>query len=107
MWGLVDSGATESLFPQRMAKPLGINIRRCGWRACQTAGGQTRQRIWRPGLDVEIPDMEDMRVTLSASFSKDLPAKLMLLGRRDFFRHFRVVIDESVPSFTLIRLPTV
>ena len=102
MLGLVDSGASHSLIPQRFASALGVDLRRCRRTLCETAGGITYQRSLDAGLEIEIPDLGGMRVTLDVSFNQGVPPKIMILGRLDFFARFRVSIDQTAKAFALL-----
>lgn len=100
MYGLIDSGASDSLIPYDLMSYLGIDEATCAQENCETAGGMITQFIHTPGLDVEIQQM-GTTVPIKAAFSKGLPARLVLLGRKDFFAQFKVEVDERAQSFTL------
>jgi hypothetical protein len=101
MYGLIDSGADDALFPLVIAARLGIDLAKCRRETCETAGGTTDQFIWDPGIEIEIPEMNRTRVKAQASFSAGLPSRIILLGRNDFFCAFRVYIDERAKLFRL------
>jgi hypothetical protein len=101
MWGLIDSGADEALFPLEVAETLGIDIDDCDDKDCLTAGGLATHYVWKPGLEIEVPEMGGVRMQVSATFSEGLPGTMILLGRRDFFRCFRVSFDERANNFSL------
>ena len=99
--GLVDSGADTTLFPAPFAASLGIDLEADFQEASgSTAGGETVQYVYEPGLEVEIQAM-GMRIPVVAALNPALP--IVLLGRLDFFSHFRVLFDERAQVFTLER----
>src|SRR5919204_5254116 len=69
MYGLIDSGADDALFPLVIAARLGIDLAKCRRDSCETAGGTADQYIWEPGVEIEIPGMGGMRIPAQASFS--------------------------------------
>jgi hypothetical protein len=97
-WGIIDSGATRTLLPWALAKRLGIRKRNCGKERVHTAGGWVRQYVWSDGLEVEFPELSGHRMHVVGAFIKNGPP-FILLGRRDFFNHFRVTIDEPAQAF--------
>lgn len=100
VYGLVDSGASDTLIPHDLMAYLGIVEANCTVEPCETANGLTDQYIWPAGLEVEIQQLA-RKVAVKAAFSKGLPAQLVLLGRRDFFAQFRVEVDERAQTFSL------
>lgn len=89
------------MFPASFAASLGIDLRAdCEELSCSTAGGEVLQHVYHPGLEVEIQAMAT-RIPVAAGFNPALP--IVLLGRLDFFIHFRVLIDERAQIFTLER----
>jgi len=56
------------------------------------------QFVYAPGLEVEIQALA-MRIRVRAGFNPGLP--VVLLGRLDFFSHFKVMFDERAQIFTL------
>lgn len=101
MYGLIDSGADDALFPLVIATRLGIDLAKCRRESCETAGGTADQYIWDGGVEIEIPAMGGMRISATASFSAGLPSRIVLLGRNDFFSTFRVYLDERAKLFRL------
>jgi hypothetical protein len=95
MLGVVDSGADWSLFPLRIANSLGLRrFRDLKLELNDTAGGRSLQYVWRTGLEIEVRDVGNRRILVRASFANALPARMILLGRQDFFSHFRVTVDQ-------------
>lgn len=100
MYGLVDSGASDTLIPYDLMSFLGISEANCQIEPCETAGGPTDQYVWPPGIEVNVQQMA-RKVAVKASFTKGLPPRVVLLGRKDFFGQFRVEIDERAQTFSL------
>lgn len=97
MHALVDSGADCSLFPAAVAQVIGVDLRICNQVAGMTASGQsTRFEHPQPVLG----DIMGRTLALSAQFQPGLP--LILLGRRDFFAHFRVTFHERESRFVVV-----
>jgi hypothetical protein len=87
------------MLPASFAASLGIDLDAdCEELTCSTAGGEIVQHVYHPGLEVEIQSMQK-RVPLMVAFNPTLP--VVLLGRLDFFSHFRVLVDERAQIFTL------
>ena len=92
----MDSGADSSLFPDAMMPLLGIDKADCKEIQGKTASGNCTYWHWDKGkLEAEI---EGKHVNLVAMFSATERA---LLGRRDFFRVFKVAFDERKQRFRL------
>lgn len=98
--GLVDSGCDRSALPSAWAKHLGIDLDECDESPARTAGGLTTNFVHAPGIDVVILGQQ---ITLQASFNSTLP--WVLLGREDFFRHFRVAFHHRDQQLTLQLYP--
>ena len=79
---------------------LGIEVADCEEQPVETAGGVSTQYRWTNPIQIEIPHMAT-KMELTPAFAKGLPPRLVLLGRRDFFAHFRVTVDERAQTFTL------
>jgi hypothetical protein len=100
--GLIDSGADSMLMPMSIAASLGIAKAKCEKRPCLGAGGMGTQYVWRPGIEYVVQPMNNTRITSSrAAFADGLPSSIALLGREDFFRVFKVSIDERQQIFWL------
>lgn len=97
--GLIDSGADSSLFPEAIMDTIGISADDCTRITCASSTGEGSQLVYPPGIEIEIPDLGH-RMWVVANFSQ-LPGGLALLGRLDFFRAFRVMIDEPSATFSL------
>jgi hypothetical protein len=98
---LVDSGADHSIFPSVWAKEFGINLAKCKRVRCNTANGPSFVHVHDISLEAEIESM-DVRFAMTAAFSKH--ASMILLGRDDFFKLFRVTFDHAEKTLTLERL---
>lgn len=100
VYGLVDSGASDTLIPHDLMGYLGINEADCDEEPCGTASGPDTQYVWRSGpLRIEIQQL-GRSVPVKGAFMKGLPG-FVLLGRRDFFNEFRVEVDERAQTFSL------
>lgn len=100
---LVDSGCSNTTFPKDLVEELGID-----WDACTPIQGITATgtddendesnwpRVWGPGIKA-VHAGETLH--LSAMFRPDLP--LILLGRDDFFAHYKVGFDHRNQKFSL------
>lgn len=93
--GILDSGADVSLFPADWAEPLGIQIADCEVVAGGSAQGSSDYHVWN----------EPIRATLLGK-TIDLHAIFggyseVLLGREDFFDHFRLTIEHRKRRFFL------
>jgi hypothetical protein len=97
--GLIDSGADCSLFPYAIMATIGINLEDCVETDCMGAVGGGSQHVFADGIEIEIPDL-GRRMHVEANFSQ-LPGSLALLGRLDFFKAFRVTVDERSETFSL------
>jgi hypothetical protein len=95
---LVDSGADYSILPQSYAGFLGIDLAACEERPCTTAGGSGKVLVHPIPLEAEIQAM-NVRFAMTSAFTRY--ANTILLGREDFFKEFRVTIDEPTQTFTL------
>jgi hypothetical protein len=96
-YGLVDSGCDVSTFPTSWAPVLGIDLAKdCDEGVGNTAGGQTKAYHYNPGITALLMGTQ---VPLVANFNEGLP--IILLGREDFFSHFKVSFDQRRKQFTL------
>jgi hypothetical protein len=86
---LIDSGADESLFPVAFAQATGVNLATCAGVQGITAGGISQQYQAPNPLEATIMGKT---VSLTAKFDPNLP--VILLGREDFFRRFKVEFDQ-------------
>jgi hypothetical protein len=93
---LVDSGADSSLFPVSIAGLLGVDLASCAEIDGMTAGGVSKR------FAASVPVVGDCcgkTITLNAAFEPNLP--IILLGREDFFTHFKVVFDQRSRRLTV------
>lgn len=101
VYGLVDSGADETLIPYDLMSHLGISDNDCDVQQAGTASGTGQQYIWRKGpLKIELQQL-GRSINVQGSFMQGLMPGLVLLGRSDFFSHFLVEIDERSQAFSL------
>lgn len=96
--GIVDSGADESTIPIEYAARLGIDVHAdCETNDVVTASGPTTEFRYRGPITALV--LGEV-VPLQASFLEGLP--FVLLGRNDFFHHFKILFDQRARSFTLV-----
>lgn len=95
---LVDSGADYSILPESYAGYLGVDLSECEEKPCTTAGGKGKVLVHPAPLEAEVQAM-NVRFAMTSAFTKH--AVTILLGREDFFKMFRVTIDEPAQVFTL------
>jgi hypothetical protein len=98
---LVDSGADYSILPASYAHYLGIDVDACEERPATTAGGTGTVLVHPLPLEAEVEAM-NARFAMKSAFTKH--GSTILLGREDFFKEFRVTIDEPAQTFTLEKL---
>jgi hypothetical protein len=95
LMALVDSGADSSLFPLQIAPLIGIDITRCEQATGITAGGKAKRYIWEDGVGTTVLER---KVRLRGAFGA---CPVILLGRKDFFREFKIGFDEREQTFSL------
>lgn len=92
---LIDSGADATSFPAEWAAVLGIDLDECPAVKVKTGNGVT----WHP------ESTETLSITVAAQKidmrPRFAPIHVAILGRRDFFMHFRVEFDERRQVTTL------
>jgi hypothetical protein len=98
---LVDSGADYSILPTSYARYLGVDLEACDERPATTAGGTGTVLVHPLPLEAEVQAM-NVRFAMKSAFTEH--GSTILLGREDFFKEFRVTIDEPAQTFTLERL---
>lgn len=96
VYALPDSGADASCFPEEWAPQLGIDLSACTKHPVNTGAGKTHHHVWDVGLMAKINGLD---IELEAVFG---PINVPVLGRRDFFAHFRVEFDERAHVTRLI-----
>lgn len=99
---LVDSGADYTTLSDEWAALLGIDLHRdCEEAEASVADGRPSTRyVYTEGLEIEVVG-EKMFLPV-AMFCKGLP--ITLLGRRDFFHRYLVLLDQRNHRFFLERL---
>lgn len=95
-FGLVDSGADNSLFPISVMTNLGIDQSDCDEHQNIGSSGIGIRYCWKRGK--LAADFYGVTVDLCVEFS-DTP--FILLGRSDFFARFSVAFDQKNLRFTL------
>lgn len=96
--GIVDSGADMTCFPDGYAPLMGFSDEDLEPLSANQAGGETTFRRAKHQIEIWLPEMPDVRVTLQPTF---IGGSLALWGRDDFFRAFRVLMDEPAQCFEL------
>jgi hypothetical protein len=98
---LVDSGADFTTFSHEWAELLGIDLERdCEERSVGVADGRPSKRfVYTRGLWVEV--VGERLFLAVAMFCKNLP--VALLGRKDFFERYVVLLDQRNHRFFLER----
>jgi hypothetical protein len=98
---LVDSGADFTTFSHEWAELLGIDLERdCEERSVGVADGRPSKRfVYTKGLWVEV--VGEKLFLAVAMFCKNLP--VALLGRKDFFERYVVLLDQRNHRFFLER----
>lgn len=97
-FGLLDSGASISLFRPEIAKALKIPLSIRHGQALKMAKGKISALICKVDLQVE-----DVRFSTFIGFSDRHAASFNIIGRQGFFEHFGVYFDESRRRIGLIR----
>ena len=97
---VIDSGADQTVLPLEWAQPLGVDL--AGTKAKGILYGQT----WRDAYEVEQSLVFELVGTgvafmIAPCFSD--AHDQVLLGRQDFFRHYRVTFDQRARQVTLAR----
>lgn len=104
LYAIVDSGADKSLFPKGLMTALGIDdATECSDVPGTAADGLVNYREWAGGpknwnggkLKTNVMGVD---LSLNAWFAG---CPIILLGREDFFAHFKVTFDERKKQFRL------
>lgn len=93
----MDSGADSTVFPVEFAEELGISIDACRVLEFEAADHLGTEWVWHEPLTCTF---DGQLVELPAAFTNS-PLGIVLLGREDFFVHYRVTIDQRDQTFTL------
>jgi hypothetical protein len=94
--GLVDSGCDYTTLPKAWMGQLGIDEADCLECQGSTAGGPATEWVFPEGVRASFMGRT---LPLAAVFSETCP--IILLGREDFFRCFKVSFDQAAEAFTL------
>jgi len=87
---LVDSGASDCMFPEDVAQAIGINDITTG-RKSMRAGIGGKEDVWIHSVVVYVGEHA---LDIEAAFTHTLPVS-GLLGRQGFFEHFRITFDPT------------
>lgn len=93
---LIDSGADTTTFPIDMMGALGLKKLDCHKVKSATAAGTADCYVCKRLIDAEF---DGEKFKLQANFMPGLP--IPLLGRQDFFAHFKVSFNEQAEVVTL------
>lgn len=89
-FALIDSGATISIFRPEVAESLGITINNGKEMYLGGVGGRIK------GYVHELPiEVAGKRFRCPVVFSREYTVSFNLLGRKEFFRHFRITFEEQ------------
>ena len=88
LYGLLDSGADGSCFPEQWVEFLGVDLADCAKLDVQTGAGIGRHYEARQPLTLTVAGI---KIPVRSAFG---PVGVAILGRGDFFEHFYVEIDE-------------
>ena len=97
---IVDSGASDCIFPEAVAIALGIKVESGKKEQRNGIGGS--QDVWIHPVQLYVGAEV---VEINAAFAKSLPVA-GILGRIGFFEHFRITFDPSTepPGLELERI---
>jgi hypothetical protein len=86
---LVDSGASDCMFPESIASAIGIKVESGKNEFRNGIGGP--QEVWTHPIVLYVGEHT---LPINAAFAKTLPVG-GLLGRRGFFDHFKITFDPT------------
>ena len=89
-FGLLDSGASVSLFRPEIGRALQIPFKAYHGHTLKLAKGKLNAMICQVALRVE-----DVRFSAFIGFSRRHAASFNIIGRQGFFDHFGVYFDEK------------
>lgn len=99
---LIDSGADVSLIGPIYAAFLGIDIKSGTYDPCNGLTGEADCYL-HEGIAIEISDGKSThQFEISADLTESWEHDFIILGRKDVFERFKVVIDESLKQIELI-----
>ena len=90
LYALVDSGAVISLFPEDIAKAIGLELDRGEELYLTGAGGYIKGRLI-PNVEAVI---EEFKIQIPIVFVPYTPIELAVLGRKGFFEAFEITFRE-------------
>jgi len=90
LYALVDSGAVISLFPEDVAKVIGLNLDKGEELYLTGVGGYIKGKLVS---DVEAV-IEGFRIQVPIVFVSYTPIELAVLGRKGFFEEFEITFRE-------------
>jgi len=90
LYALVDSGVVISLFPEDVAKVIGLNLDKGEELYLTGVGGYIKGKLVS---DVEAV-IEGFRIQVPIVFVSYTPIELAVLGRKGFFEEFEITFRE-------------
>jgi hypothetical protein len=99
-YGLVDSGASSSMFHTQHALALGLTLDPAQAQVGSGVGGNAQ--MWLHTIELVVAGAT---ITASVAFSPGCPLNHGLLGRADFFERFRIGIEQRDHRLLYHRLP--
>src|SRR5258708_39040032 len=98
--GLVDSGASKSLFSEDVAKELGIDLKKCPTETYDGIGGMTvKGHLCK--IKLKIPQFDEW-ITIEAGF---VPKEFPVIGHSGFFDNYEVTFRSYQDALEIKRKP--
>ncbi len=90
LYALVDSGAVVSVFPEDVAKAIGLDLEKGEELYLTGVGGYIKGKLI-PNVEAVI---EGFRIQIPIVFVPYTPIELAVLGRKGFFEKFEITFRE-------------
>lgn len=90
LYALVDSGAVISLFPEDVARAIGLSLDKGKDLYLTGVGGYIKGKLI-PGIELVI---EEVKIKIPIVFISYTPIELAILGREGFFEAFEITFKE-------------
>jgi len=97
LYALVDSGAVISLFPEDVAKVIGLDLDKGEELYLTGVGGYIKGKLI-PNVEAM---MEEFRIQIPIVFVPYTPIELAVLGRKGFFEAFEITFREWEKKLTI------